>query len=111
MITTHDTDDETLESALSTLRDGVATRDDETERVSTLMDIARDRGVPPKAMVHPKTTQALFRYEFGPEGVRGEIDRGIDTYRFDTCLGDVLAVLVAAAEQIEESSQTAPERE
>jgi hypothetical protein len=81
--------DETLESALTVLRDGVNGRGDENERVSELMDVAREMDVPQRGVAHPKITQAIFRYEFGPEGVRGEIKRAIDTYGMRTITDDV----------------------
>lgn len=103
MESTSNIDDETLESALTVLRDGVNGRDDENERVSALMDVAHEVDVPQKGVAHPKITQAIFRYEFGAEGVRGEIRRAIETYGMCTITDDVVSVLVETANRIEDT--------
>jgi hypothetical protein len=89
-----------LSEALETIRDGVTNRADENERVHTLSEIAREYDVPQQAIAHPKVTQALFRYEFDAEQVRGEIRRGNETYDFGTHVDEVVDVLREAGQRL-----------
>jgi uncharacterized protein Yka (UPF0111/DUF47 family) len=86
-----------LAEALEQLREGVETRREENSVIHDILAVASAFDVDTEPFRHPKITQSIFRYEHEADLVRGEIERGVETYDFDAKPEAIVTILKQAA--------------